>query len=86
MTWWIKYLMKLIRYRTADILRGRLDLPHRVNIAEKLDGSLKSNKCENGSTDKDILSIRAQVFARVPGLQTIKYFYLTCLRQGPGSK
>jgi hypothetical protein len=36
MTRWIKYPMKLIRYRTADILRGRFDLSHRVNIAEMI--------------------------------------------------
>jgi len=34
MTRWIQYPMKLIRYRLADILRGRFDLPHRVNITE----------------------------------------------------
>lgn len=34
MAQWAKYPMKLIRYRLADILRGRFDLPHRVNIAE----------------------------------------------------
>jgi len=36
MTRWIQYPMKLIRYRLADILRGRFDLPHRVNIAENI--------------------------------------------------
>jgi len=34
MTRWAQYPMKLIRYRLADIQRGRFDLPHRVNIAE----------------------------------------------------
>ncbi len=34
MSRWIQYPMKLIRYRLADILRGRFDLPYRVNIAE----------------------------------------------------
>ena len=30
----LKALGMVIRYRLADILRGRFDLPHRVNIAE----------------------------------------------------
>jgi hypothetical protein len=34
-----QYPMTLIRYRMTDILRGRFDLLHRVNIAENAGGT-----------------------------------------------
>lgn len=39
MSRWIKCPMMLIRYHETDIQRGRLDLPHRENIAEMTEDS-----------------------------------------------
>jgi hypothetical protein len=48
--------MQLIRYRSADIQRGRFDLPHRVNIAETLGDHEDRHRRDYPLIDKDSLS------------------------------